>query len=450
MKMAAVNAMTKPAIEKLLDFFVAKDGTAYYQVKWKPTWETAESLVRFADLVEEFWKFVNDSTAANIYKNNANIPKPDPILPAPIQRRPSDNQITQNYNTSGHQNVAAPTTPQRRSSSTSSASQRRPSSTSTTPQRRPSSNATTPQRSNPPTPTQMPSMPEFGTINMQQAPLLNSKQQAAVIIDSDEENDTMQPLNPSTIQSAISQIPSCANVTNNQQQIHQMSPTWGAQIKTEQADIKPIFQQQQQPNMFNQNNVNPMNTNDPRFQFNMQNTLSSPRGPNSSIRGQGGSPARARGGRGGGPSPAKRKLGIPSSPISSVKQPYGGMVKTEPPDNKNIVDLTPDLKPSLNAPSLTNFSKWEDHFEILEKRNFDGSTVEVQYECKICGTVISNKGSCKRHFNKHSGEGSHNCPICQKVFHRLDYLQRHLKTHGQCGGKELEGLIKLAMESVKK
>lgn len=60
----------------------------------------------------------------------------------------------------------------------------------------------------------MPSMSEFGTINMQQAPLLNSKQQAAVIIDSDEENDTMQPLNPSTIQSAISQIPSCASVTN--------------------------------------------------------------------------------------------------------------------------------------------------------------------------------------------------------------------------------------------
>lgn len=119
-----------------------------------------------------------------------------------------------------------------------------------------------------------------------------------------------------------------------------MSPTWGAQIKTEQEDVKPIFQQQQQqPNMFNQNNFNPMNTNDPRFQFNMQNTLSSPRGPNSSIRGHGGSPARARGGRGGGSSPAKRKLGIPNSPISSVKQPYGGMVKTETPDNKVAIKL---------------------------------------------------------------------------------------------------------------
>ncbi|XP_057301331.1 uncharacterized protein LOC130635846 isoform X4 [Hydractinia symbiolongicarpus] len=403
MKMAAVNAMTKPAIEKLLDFFVAKDGTAYYQVKWKPTWETAESLVRFADLVEEFWKFVNDSTAANIYKNNANIPKPDPILPAPIQRRPSDNQITQNYNTSGHQNVAAPTTPQRRSSSTSSASQRRPSSTSTTPQRRPSSNATTPQRSNPPTPTQMPSMPEFGTINMQQAPLLNSKQQAAVIIDSDEENDTMQPLNPSTIQSAISQIPSCANVTNNQQQIHQMSPTWGAQIKTEQADIKPIFQQQQQPNMFNQNNVNPMNTNDPRFQFNMQNTLSSPRGPNSSIRGQGGSPARARGGRGGGPSPAKRKLGIPSSPISSVKQPYGGMVKTEPPDNKHGVNVVGDSENMANKP-LT-ISNWKEYFETIESY-VNGERVSQSFKCRICGSVIAQQSNCSRHFKRHVTDGS--------------------------------------------
>ena len=69
--------------------------------------------------------------------------------------------------------------------------------------------------------------------------------------------------------------------------------------------------------------------------------------------------------------------------------------------------------------------------------------------CKLCGTIISNKGSCKRHFNIHTGEGTQLCPICQKSFHRIDYLQRHLKTHGQGDRKELEGLV-LSMEGVRK
>ena len=72
------------------------------------------------------------------------------------------------------------------------------------------------------------------------------------------------------------------------------------------------------------------------------------------------------------------------------------------------------------------------------------------FRCKICSTVISNKSSCSRHFKVHSGEKSYVCPICNKAFYRQDYLQRHLKTHGNSTGSELESLVKLAMNGVKK
>ena len=70
--------------------------------------------------------------------------------------------------------------------------------------------------------------------------------------------------------------------------------------------------------------------------------------------------------------------------------------------------------------------------------------------CKICSTLITNKSSCNRHFKVHSGEKSYVCPICNKAFYRQDYLQRHLKTHGNSTGSELESLVKLAMNGVKK
>lgn len=74
----------------------------------------------------------------------------------------------------------------------------------------------------------------------------------------------------------------------------------------------------------------------------------------------------------------------------------------------------------------------------------------MPFRCTICNVTTIHLSSFKRHVSKHTGEGSHSCPICQKKFYRLDYMRRHLKTHGHGNRDELDQLIQLAMQSVKK
>ena len=57
----ANSASSSHSIDKLLDYFIANDGTAYYQVKWKPTWERADALLQYSDLIDSFWAFVNNA-----------------------------------------------------------------------------------------------------------------------------------------------------------------------------------------------------------------------------------------------------------------------------------------------------------------------------------------------------------------------------------------------------
>lgn len=41
----------------------------YYLVKWKQTWERADSLQPFNSLVEKFWQFVNEKDKSNLFNN---------------------------------------------------------------------------------------------------------------------------------------------------------------------------------------------------------------------------------------------------------------------------------------------------------------------------------------------------------------------------------------------
>ncbi|XP_012561798.2 uncharacterized protein LOC100203305 isoform X1 [Hydra vulgaris] len=74
----AASAAQKPSIEKFLDFYIDPNGVEYYQVKWTPTWERADSLNSFQDLIDKFWSFINNSSSANIC-NNTTILKGPPI-----------------------------------------------------------------------------------------------------------------------------------------------------------------------------------------------------------------------------------------------------------------------------------------------------------------------------------------------------------------------------------
>lgn len=50
-----------------------QDGTPYYQVKWKPTWERADALSQFSELIDEFWKHINAASTGNALNNKSMI-----------------------------------------------------------------------------------------------------------------------------------------------------------------------------------------------------------------------------------------------------------------------------------------------------------------------------------------------------------------------------------------
>lgn len=437
------------SIDKLLDYFIANDGTAYYQVKWKPTWERADALMQYSDLIDSFWGFVNNAHKGNLYNNVSMIKGPDPVLP--VSQPPLYTQLPVS-------NIASSTPPKQK--------QRKNSSTVTTPQRQNS----TPQKRTPvqtPTkPMQTPTkrLPNTPTTKLVQTP---SKPAVVELIDSDDEDVT----EVGVVHGATATTPHSFNNTfpGQPQQHFQnfQNNMWNmnAQPKIEPMDMidqKPMLMPNQQhfsPNNFNQQQMIHPTASLQQHQFPPILSASPVQNASPSGRGRGGGRGGGRGRGSGIETGAKRKL--TQSPSTHTNNTNLGNVKSENLDDMNLLPLDPneDLLFSNNmGESLQDINdsfdeskvKWEDTFEIIEKKNFDGTSLETQYKCTICATVISNKSSCSRHYNIHSGQKSHKCPICEKAFHRIDYMQRHLKVHGQGGGKELEGLIKLAMEGAKK
>jgi len=40
-------------------------------VKWKTTWEKADSLLQFGELLDQFWNQIKKASAANMYNNTS-------------------------------------------------------------------------------------------------------------------------------------------------------------------------------------------------------------------------------------------------------------------------------------------------------------------------------------------------------------------------------------------
>ncbi|XP_066921019.1 adult enhancer factor 1-like isoform X3 [Clytia hemisphaerica] len=384
-------------IDKILDFHLTPDGTAYYQIKWKTSWERADSLSQFGELLDEFWAKVKKASTANMFNNTSVNRKEPAIVPRP---KPT----TQQSNNTQQKNAPRTPTQKKRTPSTSH--------TPRTPQQQQQQQQQQQffQQSQ-----QIQQMQSFQPPPQQPPPATQSMGQpsSVTLIDSDDDDDDVIAINPP---------PSGANnMSFNSMNLNN--------IKLEDFDQKPQLGFPPQPFAGGL---------PPQQQSFMNPTNGRGGGGGNRGRGSGGTGGRGRGrGRGSGPSPAKRKLGMP--PAGSATPP----MKMEP-------GASPIKHESSSASSSSVSGSWESNFEIIEKRNFDGSVSETNYRCKICSVMITNKSSCSRHFKVHTGEKSFVCPICQNGFIRQDYLQRHMKSHGNSSGAELESLVKLAMSGVKK
>lgn len=445
-----------PVIEKLLDFFVANDGTAYYQVKWKPTWERADALSQFSDLVDSFWKFVNNAHTGNVYNNQSMHKGPDPVLLPPT---PKSNNL-----------------------------QSLPPSVSSSP-------VTPRQKKNPSTPNFKSAPNTFNSPqnrNLQQTP---TKSQAVVNIDSDEE-DMSDVRSPSTNISSLQQqnMPHNENLTpssmqqmqqhqqmlqqhQQQQQQHQqpypMQSMWNVP-KTEPVDMpeqKPFqgnpmdfnienFNHQQNipnmpniPGMQNMHQLQQMGGNLPHSQHNFPYPMPNA-GMNPNGRGRG--EERGEGGRGGASDAgAKRKMshspmgGFNKLPTIKTENPGGIQIKQEGNDFGGMEGQSGGEETQISGLVASN---WKDYFDTIES-SADGQKVTKSFKCKVCGSIIAQLGNCSRHFKKHVSDGSggeHECPICSKKFHRIDYIERHLKMHGTGSNEEVQKMIKLISAGMKK
>lgn len=343
-------------IEKILDFHVNPDGTAYYQVKWKTTWERADSLAQFSDLLDQFWSQVKKASLSNIY-NNTSMNRSDPMI---SKRLPNIQTNKTNLQQPNRTQQQAPSTPTSRSIPQS------PKTPSTPVHQQLQQQPQQQQQKQQMLQDQL-QLPNFSQLqqpshqNMGQMPqqMQNMGQQipgggrSTVVIDSDDDDDVVQ-VNP----------PAVPNVMPFNNQMNQNN------IKMEDFEQKP--QVQQFPQQFQQP---PMFPNMQQQQFFMN-----PTNANGTGRGSG----RGRGRGRGGASLTKRKLGMPpSSP--TLKAP-----KTEQASVKNEDGTMPKVASS----------NWKDHFEVLENY-VDGQKVSCTYKCRLCGTTIAQQSNCGRHLKKH-------------------------------------------------
>ncbi|XP_066921018.1 zinc finger protein squeeze-like isoform X2 [Clytia hemisphaerica] len=388
-------------IDKILDFHLTPDGTAYYQIKWKTSWERADSLSQFGELLDEFWAKVKKASTANMFNNTSVNRKEPAIVPRP---KPT----TQQSNNTQQKNAPRTPTQKKRTPSTSH--------TPRTPQQQQQQQQQQQffQQSQ-----QIQQMQSFQPPPQQPPPATQSMGQpsSVTLIDSDDDDDDVIAINPP---------PSGANnMSFNSMNLNN--------IKLEDFDQKPQLGFPPQPFAGGL---------PPQQQSFMNPTNGRGGGGGNRGRGSGGTGGRGRGrGRGSGPSPAKRKLGMPpagsATPPMKMEPQMGGFggVKNE---NGGLAPVTAQ-------------SSWKDHFEVLENY-VDGQKVHSSYKCLHCNAKIAQSSNCSRHLKTHltSEEAEHECPICQKKFARLDYIERHLKQHGKGSTEEVKKMIKLVAASMKK
>ncbi|XP_065643566.1 uncharacterized protein LOC100203305 isoform X2 [Hydra vulgaris] len=341
----AASAAQKPSIEKFLDFYIDPNGIEYYQVKWTPTWERADSLNSFQDLINKFWSFINNSSSANIC-NNTTILKGPPIeIPVKSNAQHYSDQpqeFTPKKQVINIQKKATPKTPNQ-IKKTSLKQQ-------ITPTQKVKAMPLTQHMS----PNQhMSPKQHMSPIFLQSTqPFMNNQQpnmfgflgnpspsgNPTVIIDSDDE-DYKKP-DVSNIQ--ILDIKSDIKAT----------PPWKINIKNEETNNEAI--------------ISPIRCDNNSYILN-----------------------------------SKRKLGMSDTfGVNSAKQVFGMITQEENTGFKNF-----EYKEEGAPAKQLSSSDWKSYFETLENY-VDGKRVSQSFKCKVCGSMIAQQSNCSRHFKKHVKDSS--------------------------------------------
>jgi len=354
------------SIEKLVDYYVSEDGSMYYLVKWKQTWERADSLQPFNSLVEKFWQFVNEKDKSNLFNNKVALQKPKPVLPKTLPPPVAINKAPPAVINPVHPSLQK--TPQKKRSL--SASNRGPT-TPKTPKTAKIINQ--PPMQSPIQHQQHPLPPMQSPIQHQQQPpmqriksepmLSNMPTQPMLIIDSDEDDNNVAPPNQN-----INNVNSNMNPNINTNMNQNIMDSFNS-FRTSQLNNTTMLQGiKSEPNFGN--NVFPTNQSPQQnqFQFNphMNNNLTNMAVPPLGGRGRGAA------GRGGNiMSPAKRKIGMPSAGDSPNNINQGYNIKMEDTNVKNE---------TLSSPTSTSSLSWEENCELINTQTVDGVSLDVQYK----------------------------------------------------------------------